>query len=137
MNGPELGEQIILDDQQFQRQQHPSQHDEQNSSHTITLPARSSFCAQQIVAIQKLIKNFLKTIMNAAVTIFSMGVGVGLILGDSFQGVSRNSDVSSDSVTNEDGRSEFVHRGTNNESSTGDVSPRSIVGVSRSLLPPQ
>ena len=36
--------------------------------------------------VQKVITTTVSTIMNAAVTIFGVGVGVGLILGDSFRG---------------------------------------------------
>ncbi len=39
--------------------------------------------SSRILSIQKILQKTFKTIMNTVVTIFSMGVGVGMILGDS------------------------------------------------------
>lgn len=49
--------------------------------------------------IQKAVQTTFATIMNAAVTIFGVGVGVGLILGDSFRGRERVGGVTSVTVT--------------------------------------
>eukprot|EP01083_Nonionella_stella_P234257 824708_1 len=45
--------------------------------------------------LQHIIFQGIRTIMNAVVTIFSMGLGVGLILGDTLNGSERSNDGSS------------------------------------------
>ena len=87
-------------------------------------------------------KTFL-TFMNAAVTIFSMGLGVGIILGDSINSRT-NVNSSSGSRESEIGERDGTHNQDRGNGSTvieetdgSGIAHRSLVGVSRTLLPPQ
>jgi hypothetical protein len=127
---------------------HESQYQLQHSEHQEPLDISSLYInttnIQQRATLQHVINKTLKTIMNAAVTIFSMGLGVGLILGDSFNRTNNNTRTTGDSLNDDinigrmDGSS-----GARMDGSIGDLdnaaglTHRSIVGVSRPLLPPQ
>mmetsp|Transcript_15125 Transcript_15125/g.22142 ORF Transcript_15125/g.22142 Transcript_15125/m.22142 type:complete len:143 (+) Transcript_15125:183-611(+) len=83
------------------------------------------------VILKKIISKTAKAIMNAAVTIFSVGVGVGLILGDySFQSDATNVDDShnaGDPRSSRDTRTHADHgRGDRENSSPSDAS---VVGA--------
>lgn len=130
MNGPELDQQEHISGQRGDHE---------------TLQTGSSNTLRKREAIQQVLRKALVTIMNAAVTIFSMGVGVGIILGDSFNTirttVNESSSESASTVTgNHFGERLDDSIGNILEDSAGaggSISHRSIVGVSQSFLPPQ
>lgn len=75
----------------------PSQHEE-----IVRFPIISHHLPQEggkrklvLRTLQHIISQSIRTIMNAVVTIFSMGLGVGLILGDTLNGSERSNDGSS------------------------------------------
>lgn len=75
-------------------QQEQQQEQQSTNTNTSTIQRKS-----KRKRIQKVIQTTFLTIMNAAVTIFGVGVGVGLILGDSFRGRERVGGVTSVTVT--------------------------------------
>ncbi len=74
----------------------PSRTESESETETHSSAARSS---SRVLPIQKILHKTFKTIMNTVVTIFSMGVGVGMILGDSLH--QRNSASTEDGNDND------------------------------------
>lgn len=98
--------------------------------------------------IQKVFETTVTTIMNAAVTIFGVGVGVGLILGDSFRGRERMGNVTVTTTTttsttrvrdisNNYGGLESDGGDAGIENGIGSESGSSRIFNNESLLPPQ
>lgn len=91
------------------------------------------------IGVLPIIYSTYKTIMNAAVTIFGVGVGVGLIMGDSFRG--RNSNIAStheSSTASNDDRNEHGDDGQDNIPNSHGYAGRANNGSSTiDMLPPQ
>lgn len=97
-----------------------------SSSNNIEVPSYQTFS----------IKSIFRGIMNAAVTIFSMGVGVGLILGDSFHARSTTEEAMIRHAEGDTNESAGYSDAANDDGS--DNSRTTNIGIAtRTLLPPQ
>lgn len=85
---------------------------------------------------KKLFIQLLRTIMNAVTTIFGIGVGVGMVLGDAFKENRHGLQENNESQASREDRSRFHQRGVGSGSRSEEA--RSISqSQRRSMLPPQ